>query len=289
MDMFDLFRETDKNENPDDQPTESSPPISAYSSQPETDLNSSDPGLGGIEPETTLPPTAKSTVSDAVVLCVPGALVFRKHSFQLAWLSQLARSVEELRTAGVNVAVVVGESNDAKSAAQAARHLGVAPVEIEQTLRASSQLHASMVLRLLANAHPSACQSIADAANLLQQNTIPVLLGASDSVSTEGKAAMLAERVGARYVLFSDLDIPKNNLSHARFSRMAGEAAFKNNQSFIVDPLTAMILHRSKIESFLLSDKHVSKLTDVLTKGEAVGTWIVSNHSNEKANTNESE
>lgn len=286
MDMFDLFREPEKNENPDDQPTENSPPISAYSSQPETDTPNPDSGLGGFETETTLPPTSKSTVSDAVVLCVPGALVFRKHSFQLSWLSQFARSVEELRAANVNVAVVVGESNDAKSAAQAARHLGVAPVEIEQTLRTSAQLHASMVLRLLANAHPTTCQSVSDAVNLLQQNTIPVLLGASDSVSTEGKAAMLAERVNGRYVLFSDLDIPKNTLTHSRFSRMAGEAAFKNNQNFIVDPLTAMILHRSKIESFLLSDKHVSKLTDVLTKGEAIGTWIVSGNSAEKTTEN---
>ena len=92
----------------------------------------------------------------------------------------------------------------------------------------------------------------------------------------EARAAMLAENAGAKLVLFSDMDIPSNTLHHGRFSKMASEAAFKSNQQFIVDPLTALVLARSKVDALLLSDKHVSKLDSIL-KGESnEGTWVTS-------------
>ena len=111
---------------------------------------------------------------------------------------------------------------------------------------------------------------------MLQSDAMPVMLGSKDSLSMEARAAMLAENAGAKLVLFSDMDIPSNTLHHGRFSKMASEAAFKTSQQFIVDPLTALVMARSKVETLLLSDKHVSKLEAILNKQSNEGTWVVS-------------
>jgi uridylate kinase len=213
-------------------------------------------------------------MENALIICIPGSLIFRKHALQLSWLTTLARSVESLREKGMNIALVVGESSDTRSAAHAARQFGVSHPEIENALRSSSSLHAALVLRMLAQAHPNVCQSIDETISLLQQGKVPVMLGSQGSLSTEARAAMLAETLSAKLVLFTDIDIPTNTITHSRFSRMAGEAAFRTNQQFIVDPLTAMVLARSKIETHLISDRSVSKLENIVNGVEKVGTRI---------------
>ncbi|MFH0970052.1 MAG: hypothetical protein V1776_01175 [Candidatus Diapherotrites archaeon] len=272
MDMFDLFRESDEKNDPE-APQQDSPPIPSSQNE-ESDADHS-PLLDSFSPPTsTLAPSAKTPLANAVVLCIPGMLIFKKHAFQLSWLTQLSHSVEQLREKGHSVALVIGESHDIRSAAHAARQLGVSSMDIEDATRASSHLYASLVLRLLAQAHPSVCHSLDETVSLLHQGKVPVMLGSKDTVSTEARAAMLAENLSAKYVLFTDLDIPTNTITHSRFSRMAGDAAFKNNQSFIVDPLTAMILHRSRVESFLLPERTVGKLVDVLVNPSEIGTFI---------------
>lgn len=282
MDMFDLFREPDdKTARPSSSPDSDSPPIQSSN---EDSLENSAP-YSGDETEisrpaspfsSTLPPASKVAMDKSLVLSIPGSLVFRKHAFQLSWLTSLAKSVEELREAGYNVALVVGESPDVRAAAHAGRQLGIPHAEIESATRASSQLHAALVLRTLAQAHPQVCDSLPDTVSLLQQGLVPVMLGSKDTLSTEARAAMLAEAVGARFVLFTELDVPANTITHSRFSRMAGEAAFRSNQEFIVDPLTALILARAKIDTFLVSEKSVGKLSELMDGNSKLGTRITS-------------
>ncbi len=271
MDMFDLFREP-QNQNPENAPASNdSPPISSTIEQ-----NSDSNTYAQPRYPSTLPPATRYPLENSLVIGVPGFLVFRKHSFQLSWLTQLAKSVENLRGKGWKIAVVVGESLDVKAAAHAARQLGISPTEIEQASKTSSQLHASLVLATLAEAHPTVCETVQETISLLQEGKVPVMLGSKDHLSTEARAAMLAETISAKFVLFTDMDVPTNTITHGRFSRMAGEAAFKNKQEFIVDPLTALVLSRSRVETFLLSEKQVSKVESILYYEVSVGTRITS-------------
>ncbi len=279
MDMFDLFRETD-DKKPVDTPAErDSPPIQnpsepnsfTYSQSLDESSNSSE----SIFPS-TLAPTQKNAVSNSLVLAIPGSLVLRRNEFQLAWLSRLWQTIEHLRASGKNVAVVVGESPDVRAASRAAHQLSLHPQEIGQAMRASSGLNASLVLRTLSQAHAQVCEEMNETISILQNGSLPVMLGSKDSISMEARAAMLAESMNAKLVVFSEMEIPSNTLHHGRFSKMASEAAFKTNQLFIVDALTALVLARSKIDTLLLSEKHVSKLEDILNGQSNEGTWITS-------------
>jgi uridylate kinase len=285
MDMFDLFRETDADSKPEKTLSPDSPPIPESHSSP----NDSDASTGLFAPSpdaeeapfpSTLAPSSRNAVSNSLVIAIPGSVILRSNAFQLAWLSRLAQSIESLRSSGTKVTVVVGESPDIRTASRAAHQLSLHPSEIGQAMRASSGLNASLVLRTLSQAHPQVCEDIQETVSLLQTDTLPVMLGSKDSLSMEARAAMLAENMGAKMVLFSEMDIPSNTLHHGRFSKMASDSAFKTNQQFIVDPLTALVLARSKVETFLLSEKHVSKLSSVLNGQAKEGTWITSATSN---------
>lgn len=288
MDMFDLFRETDQKESPGDQPDQNSPPIPTSESDESTGLFTPSPELGESAFPSTLAPSSRNSISNSLVVAIPGSVILRSNTFQLGWLSRLAQSIETLRTNGTKVTVVVGESPDVRTASRAAHQLSLHPNEIGQAMRASSGLNASLVLRTLSQAHPQVCEDIQETVSLLQSDVLPVMLGAKDSLSMEARAAMLAESIGAKLVLFSELDIPYNSLHHGRFSKMASDAAFKSNQQFIVDPLTALVLARSKVETLLLSEKHVSKLPFVLDGQAKEGTWITAQPT-EKINPNKGE
>lgn len=286
MDMFDLFRETDEKKSVESPAQTDSPPIQPSTSESAFENDSTeDAGLfTKSSPDdaelnsfpSTLAPSSRETVSNSLVIAIPGSTILRGNSFQLAWLSRLAPVIDALRASGTKVAVVVGESPDVRTASRAAHQLSLHPTEISQAMRASSGLNASLVLRTLSQAHPQVCEEIRETVSVLQSDALPVMLGSKDTLSMEARAAMLAENAGAKLVLFSDLDIPSNTLHHNRFSKMASEAAFKSNQQFIVDPLTALVLARSKVDALLLSDKHVSKLESIL-KGESnEGTWVTS-------------
>lgn len=283
MDMFDLFRESDEKKSVESPAEKDSPPILPSN----TDESSEDAGLytqsssnGESEPSSSFPstlaPSSRSTISNALVIAIQGSTILRGNSFQLAWLSRLATTIESLRASGTKVAVVVGESPDVRVASRAAHQLSLHPQEIGMAMRASSGLNASLVLRTLSQAHTQVCEEISETISVLQSDALPVMLGSKDALSTEARAAMLAESAGAKLVLFSDMDIPSNTLHHGRFSKMASESAFKSNQQFIVDPLTALVMARSKVETLLLSDKHVSKLQSILNKQSNEGTWVVS-------------
>lgn len=286
MDMFDLFRETDEKKSVESPAQTDSPPI--QSSTRESVLENDSPEDAGLFTKSssddaelnsfpsTLAPSSRETISNSLVIAIPGSTILRGNSFQLAWLSRLAPVIDSLRSNGTKVAVVVGESPDVRVASRAAHQLSLHPAEISQAMRASSGLNASLVLRTLSQAHPSVCEEINETVSMLQSDSTPVMLGSKDSLSMEARAAMLAENAGAKLVLFSDMDIPSNTLHHGRFSKMASEAAFKSNQQFIVDPLTALVLVRSKVDALLLSDKHVSKLPDVLSGNANEGTWVTS-------------
>lgn len=292
MDMFDLFRETD-DKKPVESPAQTdSPPIQSSSSESAFENDSpEDAGLYAKSSSddadlssfpSTLPPASRETISNSLIIAIPGSTILRGNSFQLAWLSRLAPVIDSLRSSGTKIAVVVGESPDVRVASRAAHQLSLHPNEISQAMRASSGLNASLVLRTLSQAHPTVCEEITETVSMLQSDSTPVMLGSKDSLSMEARAAMLAESAGAKLVLFSDMDIPSNTLHHGRFSKMASEAAFKSNQQFIVDPLTALVLARSKVDALLLSDKHVSKLDSILKGESEEGTWITSSSSAEK-------
>ncbi|MEK6970593.1 MAG: hypothetical protein AABW68_02765 [archaeon] len=274
--MFDLFRETDADSKPEETLPPDSPPISSADSDSSTGLFSSSPELNESSFPSTLAPSSRSSISNALVIALPGSVILRSNGFQLGWLSRLAQSIESLRGAGNKVTVVVGESPDVRAASRAAHQLSLHPDEIGQAMRASSGLNASLVLRTLSQAHSRVCEEIPEAVSLLQSDSLPVMLGSKDALSMEARAAMLAESTGARLVLFSDMAIPQNSLHHGRFSKMASDSAFNGNKQFIVDPLTALVLARSKVETLLLSEKHVSKLASVLTGQAKEGTWITS-------------
>ncbi len=289
MDMFDLFRETDEKKSVESPAQTDSPPIpSSPHGERELETDSGDdsglytPSTSEESPDalsgfpSTLPPSSRSTLSNSLVIALPGSVVLRNNTFQLAWLSRLAPVVDALRSNGMKVAVVVGESPDVRVASRAAHQLSLHPQEISQAMRASSGLNASLVLRTLSQAHTQVCEDMRETISVLQSDALPVMLGSKDTLSMEARAAMLAESVGAKLVLFSDMDIPSNTLHHNRFSKMASEAAFKSNQQFIVDALTALVLARSKVDALLLSDKHVSKLPDVLNGNANEGTWVTS-------------
>lgn len=286
MDMFDLFRETDEKKPVESPAQTDSPPIQPSTSESAFENDSpEDAGLYAKSSSddaelasfpSTLAPSSRETISNSLVIAIPGSTILRGNSFQLAWLSRLAPVIDALRTNGTKVAVVVGESPDVRTASRAAHQLSLHPTEISQAMRASSGLNASLVLRTLSQAHPQVCEEIRETVSVLQSDALPVMLGSKDTLSMEARAAMLAETTSAKMVLFSDMDIPSNTLHHNRFSKMASEAAFKSNQQFIVDPLTALVLARSKVDALLLSDKHVSKLESIL-KGESnEGTWVTS-------------
>ncbi len=287
MDMFDLFREADAKKPVESPPETDGPPI--QSSAKESAFENESGGDAGLYTQpspdgdmnesafpSTLAPASRTAISNSLVIAIPGSTILRGNSFQLAWLSRLATTIESLRANGTKIAVVVGESPDVRVASRAAHQLSLHPNEISQAMRASSGLNASLVLRTLSQAHPQVCEEISETVSMLQSDAMPVMLGSKDSLSMEARAAMLAENAGAKLVLFSDMDIPSNTLHHGRFSKMASEAAFKTSQQFIVDPLTALVMARSKVETLLLSDKHVSKLEAILNKQSNEGTWVVS-------------
>ncbi|MDZ4256156.1 MAG: hypothetical protein U1C71_00995 [archaeon] len=264
--MFDLFRDAEQENGSGSRAPEDSPPIPS-------DFPPSFP-----QPS-SLPPPDAPAMANALVVCVPGSLIFRRNKFQLAWLHSLSATLERLRLQGMRVALVVGESSQTRLAARTAHQLGVPSSEIEHLNRASSGIHSSLVLRTLSKAHPHVCEDLEETLRVLENDALPVMVGSSGPYSTEARAAMLAERMGGKLILLSDFRIPEEIFSHAQFSRMATQGMADTEAPFILDPLAALVMARSRIDTFLIWGKHVDHIPEALADGVFEGTLITSTKS----------
>ena len=298
MDIFDLFAQT-PTDSPKSSSSNSAPSTeeNALPSSDETEITPSDsssltpsktPSEGSFSasdglfarengPEKAFStPLVEEKPREAVVLLVPGSLVFRKGNFHLSWLTSLARRVESLHADGKDVALVVGESPHARLVGKTARQLGLPVNEIEAHIASSSFLNAALVLRLLAKAHPRVCEEMQDAVTALQNGDITIMMGGKESITAEARAATLAEKTHAKYLVLTENEIPTNTFSHARFAKMANEAAQEHDSTFIVDPFTSLVLARGKIETILLWGKHINQMRAALEGDDFDGTRITS-------------
>ena len=285
MDVFDLFNQTPSNSSPSkSQETASEPtPEEPLQNDDTASLNTQNGLLSaqnGLEVGFSDTPSMDAP-KETVILSIPGALVFRKGSFHLAWLTNLSRRVDALHKSGKNVALVVGESPHSRLVGKTARQLGLPVNEIEAHIASSSFLNAALVLRLLSNAHPQVCEELQDAVNALQNGSIAIVMGGKESTTAEARAAMLAEKTNGKCVILTETAIPTNTFSHARFAKMANEAAQEGEAAFVVDPLTSLVLARGKVETILLWGKHLKQLNAALEGNDFDGTRIAASVAND--------
>ena len=223
-----------------------------------------------------------------VVLSLGGSILIQDQSdaSYLRALVSLLKEIARTRRLGV----VVGGGRTARQYIQLGRELGLTEIELDELGIEVTRLHARLLAQLLAPLAPgNPPTTIVEAAASLSTHPMVILGGTEPGHTTDGVAAVLAERVRAERLvnatrtggIFS-ADPAKDpaarridRLSLGEFRKMveAGGAGHAG-QEFIFDRLGAERLHRARIPLAVVDGRDLTQLRAALLGEPFRGTWV---------------
>lgn len=206
-----------------------------------------------------------------------------------AYLGALAEML--LRVAQTRpLAIVVGGGRTARQYIALGREMGLSEVELDELGIDVTRLHAKLVAHLLGpDAPPRPPASITEAAGEVSRWPVVVMGGTEPGHTTDGVAALLAERVHAGLMVNATsvqglFDSDPRTHPEAQLIPRMGFAEFvtwvrertagKAGQEFVFDRLGAESLARSKIPLAVVNGRELKNLEAALEGRAFAGSWV---------------
>ncbi|MFQ6012079.1 MAG: UMP kinase [Thermoplasmata archaeon] len=185
--------------------------------------------------------------------------------------------------------LVTGGGRPARSYIEMGRALGLDERTLDEIGIVVTRLNACLLIQALGpKASPQVAASYEEAEAAAQAHAMVVMGGVRVSLTTDGVAAELAERVRAsRLVNATSVDgvytaDPRKDPAATRLARMsyeeltaiAGEPTGLAGPSMVFDPYAAGVVKRSGIPLFVVHGRDLASLEGAVVGGEFVGTSI---------------
>ena len=221
-----------------------------------------------------------------VVLRIGGSVVASPPNTEL--MGKYADLIKTVKTQGHEVAVVVGGGALAREFIKIARDLGLAMDAQDEIAISCSRLFAQLFLKKLGD---MGCSKVAttldEAAKCLEEGKILVMGGLKPGITTDTVAALVAERVGADFMVKgTDQEGVYNKdprkhpdavkldcLSFEDLPKIFEENVHKAGIHQIVDPEAIKVLKRHRVKLVVFNGFKPEKLLAAVN-GEKVGTVI---------------
>jgi uridylate kinase len=223
-----------------------------------------------------------------IVLSLGGS-IFITGENDAEFLQQLLLLIKKVSKSGP-LAIVVGGGRTARQYITVGRELGLVEVELDEIGIEVTRLHAKMLAHLLAPDAPlKPPESIPEAAGEIGRWPIVVMGGTEPGHTTDGVAALLAERIRARLLVNAtrvgglyDKDPRKHDdarlipsMDFDKFvSWVSSQTQGKAGQEFVFDRLGAESLARSRIPLAVLNGRNLKNLQAALEGKKFDGSLI---------------
>ena len=221
-----------------------------------------------------------------LVVRIGGSVVASPPNTEL--MGKYANLIKIVKMQGHEVAVVVGGGALAREFIKIARDLGLEMDAQDEIAISCSRLFAQLFLKKLGD---SGCSKVAttldEAAKCLEEGKILVMGGLKPGITTDTVAALVAERVGADFMVKGtdqegvyDKDPRKHSdavkldcLSFEDLPKIFEENVHKAGIHQIVDPEAIKVLKRHRVKLVIFNGFKPENLLAAV-KGEKVGTLI---------------
>jgi uridylate kinase len=185
--------------------------------------------------------------------------------------------------------LVAGGGRPARTYIEAGRSLGLDERSLDEIGIVVTRLNARLLIQALGlDAFPRVATSYEEAEEAAETHTLVVMGGVRVSLTTDGVAAELAEKVDAdRIVNATSVDgvytaDPLKDPSASRIDRMsyeeladiAGEPTGLAGPSMVFDPYATRVVTRAGIPLFVVHGRDLTSLEGAIVGGDFVGTSI---------------
>lgn len=201
-----------------------------------------------------------------------------------------ASTVEELRAAGHEVAVVVGGGPIAREYIAVARALDADEVRLDEIGIDVTRLNARLLIEAIGDgAHPWPATTYGEARQAIRQGDTPVLGGIAPAQTTDAVSAATAEHIGAELLIYAtSVDGIYSGDPHTgepvdrydeididELVELIGTIEMNAGSKGPVDLLAAKIIQRANLRTIVMAGDDPQALTTAALEGDHDGTDIV--------------
>ncbi len=231
------------------------------------------------------------------VISVSGHSLYH-NSPQNAFISKFNNSVNNLVNKGYKLVLVAGGGTLATELQGSSKSMGADAFQRDLMGIKATQMNALLLIHGIEKAYHEPCKSISQAKEIIQKNQVPVFGGLFPSLTSDSVSALLAEFLHCPFINMTNVDgvfdinpskfkqaklIEKMN--HLQLIKLVARDSFNlSGSSIITDLSTALILNRSKIQSFVLNFNDLNNFENCVEGLQFKGTII--NDKNEPMQVN---
>jgi uridylate kinase len=221
-----------------------------------------------------------------LVIRIGGSVVASPPNTEL--MGKYADLIKTVKAQGHEVAVVVGGGTLAREFIKIAKDLGLEMEAQDEIAISCSRLFAQLFLKRLGN---TGCNTVAttldEAAKCLEEGRILVMGGLKPGITTDTVAALVAERIGADFMVkgtdqegvynkdprkYQDA-VKLDSLSFEDLPKIFEESTHKAGIHQIVDPEAIKVLKRHRVKLVVFNGFKPENLLAAV-QGEKVGTVV---------------
>ena len=220
-----------------------------------------------------------------------GGSILAPEKFDTDYLQEVAKELKKILEKGHTVMAVTGGGVTARKYIEVARQLGASEAYCDIIGIEVTRLNARVLISALgSSAYPEPAKSFEEVVKFQRPGKIVVMGGTHAGHTTDGVAAMLAEYIGAELlVITTDVNgiytsDPKVDPKAKKIDKIPAKEFLKfalehgqveAGSTFVVDPLAAKIIERSKIKTIIMNGRRLNKLIQVINGRLHIGTEIV--------------
>jgi len=225
-----------------------------------------------------------------VIMALGGSIVFPKDELDIQRIGELAGVLKTLADNGHSIAVVVGGGGIARKYIDAARKIGSTEAECDLLGIDITRTNARLFTYALKEyrAIPEPASSFKEALTAIRPGKILVMCGTELGQTTDTAAAKLAEYARADLFLIitavggifeeDPMKTPRAKklavVTEDRLNEFINVTELKAGISQVIDPTTAIILRRAKIQTFVIGG-NADEIVSAVEEGKHNGTTIV--------------
>jgi uridylate kinase len=239
--------------------------------------------------------------NEIFVVSIGGSLLFQENVPDIEAIQRIASSINNLALEGYKFALVVGGGNPTRTYLEAGRKMNASEFSLDQLGIFLTRANAALFIAALPNAHPDVVTDFSLVLPLIEKGKIPVLGGMQLGFTTDGTAALLAEKMRGTFINLSNVDGVYSSdpaehkkaklfreLSYERLFEIVATLEVEAGQHGILDVPAAIILKRSRIPAIFVNGNSLENFESAV-KGRPFNGTIVQSSEAETAGTEEAE
>ncbi len=217
-----------------------------------------------------------------VVMSLGGSLLFDENGMRKDYIRSLLNLFKE---SGKSFGIVVGGGMTARIYAQAMREMGLSEFECDEVAILSTHQNARVIAYMLGGAY---VKDFEEAYSMRREKYV-VMGGTIPGITTDGDAALLAERLHASHLInLSTIDgiydkDPRKHPDAKKYDKLSFEElvslasrmdARKAGQHFVFDLFACTIVRRSRIETHFVNGNNLENVKKAINQEEHSGTVV---------------